>query len=114
MLRSGWSNSCGFLCGNARSDTAEKAAPGLRQAQSTAEGGAIIVFEQQNTGRVSVGSNTSFHQEQQKEASLLPLLSHSQSCAGEQQVSKVVFGSALVLSSGAAAVLREVCVFCTG
>lgn len=47
--------------------------------KSTAEGGIIIVFEQQNTGRVSVGSNTSFHQEQQKEASLQSLLFHSQS-----------------------------------
>lgn len=77
LLRPGRINSCG-LCGNARSDTAGKAVPGLIRNghKSMAEGGVIIVLEKQNTERVSVGSNISFHQEQQEDASLKSLLFH--------------------------------------
>lgn len=91
-LRSGRINSRG-LCGKARSDTAGKAAPGLIRDghKSTAENGVIIVLEQQNIERVSVGRNTSFHQEQRENVSLKSLLFHPRSCALSQQVSKLAF-----------------------
>lgn len=54
-LRSGRISSC-VLCGSAKSDTAGKETPGLirDKHRSTAEGGVIIVLEQQNTERESL------------------------------------------------------------